>query len=57
MTFTTCSGIVAPVDCADATPTDTSDLESGSSETGTGNTAELPVTHTMPVKGSKARRF
>merc|ERR1712088_506407 len=31
MTFTTCSGTVAPVDCADATPTDTSSLESGTS--------------------------
>jgi len=56
MTFTTCSETVAPVDCADAEPTDTSDLVSDASETGTGNIVP-GVTPTMPAKGSKARRF
>jgi len=68
MTFTTCSGTVAPVDCADATPTDTSNLESGTSgESGEATTAEPvepevttgapPTTPTLPAKGSKGRRF
>merc|ERR1711974_81334 len=49
MTFTTCSGTVAPVDCADATPTDTSTLGSGTSgESGESNevTTAAPVTTT-----------
>jgi len=55
MTFTTCSGTVASQDCADAEPTDTSSLASG---TGTGNTTpSMPTTPTMPAKGSKGRRF
>ena len=53
MTFTTCSNTAASVDCANATPTDTSSL---TSETGTGNTMEPGVTPTMPAKGAKARR-
>ena len=53
MTFTTCSNTVASDDCANATPTDTSSLTSG---TETGNTMEPGVTPTMPAKGAKARR-
>jgi len=72
MTFTTCSGTVAPVDCADATPTDTSNLESSGTSGESGESSEAttaePVepevttgapatTPTLPAKGSKGRRF
>jgi len=70
MTFTTCSGTVAPVDCADATPTDTSNLGSGTSgesgESSEVTTAEPvtpevttvapPTVPTLPPKGSKGSK-
>jgi len=71
MTFTTCSGTVAPVDCADATPTDTSNLESSGTSGTSGESSEAttaePVepevttgapatTPTLPAKGSKGSK-
>jgi uncharacterized protein YciU (UPF0263 family) len=61
MTFTTCPGTVAPVDCAGAEPTDTSNLETieepvEPEEPEEPVAPEQPTTPSMPAKGPKARR-
>ena len=56
MAFTTCSGTVAPVDCAGAEPTDTSNLVTIGEDPVDPEEPVLPVQPTMPAKGGKARR-